>query len=293
MQTIFKHSKKDAFLIGQTILVLLTAIVMASLDLNVWWNLFIAPFHVMLILSMQNTSLHHHTHWATFDKKIFNNVYELLLAASAGLSPQVYRIVHSVHHKYVNDSPVNGNTKDGISVFAKGINGEVENAWKFCFRRAVIAWTIPWKYVLCQIWQPERVKLPMINYILWRREQFAFITFIVFLFSLNFIYGLWFLFVISFAACFLNYAWHYGEHYGSYHHRGDTTQDSVGIYNKWYNIFCFNSGLHQEHHHRPGVHWTKLSEITPVLPAGRVIANGMHIFNVPWKKDFKALLVKS
>jgi len=286
---IFKHSKKDAFLIVQTILVLSTAIVMASLDLNVWWNLFIAPFHVMLILIMQNTSLHHHTHWATFDKKIFNNVYELLLSASAGSSPQVYRLVHSVHHKYVNDSPVNKNTKDVISVFAKGINGEVENAWKFCFRRAVIAWTNPWKYVLYQIWQPGRHKLPMVNYILWRREQFAFVAFIVFLFFLNFMYGLWFLFVISFAAHFLNYAWHYGEHYGSYHHRGDTTQDSVGIYNQWYNIFCFNSGLHQEHHHRPGVHWAKLSEITPVLPAGRTIANGMHIFNVPWYTDCKKL----
>lgn len=292
MKTLFKHSAKDAVLIVQTVLTLLVAITIAVLDLDLIWNLLIAPFHIMLIVNVQNSSLHHHTHWSTFNSKVLNNLYELLIAAASGLKPQTYRLVHSIHHKYVNDLPVNGVSKDGISVFAHGVDGKVENVWKFCFRNAVIGWSAPWKYVFYQLWQAEKPNTRMMNFVLWRREQFATVVFFVFIMLLNFSYGIWLLFGIYFAAHFVNYSWHYGEHYGSYHHRGDTTQDSIGIYSKWYNFFCFNAGYHQEHHHRPGVHWTKQPEITPALPTSRVTVNGMHITNVPWVEHFK-LLVKS
>lgn len=292
MKTLFKHSVKDAVLIGQTVLTLLVAVAMAVLDLDLIWNLLIAPLHIMLIVNVQNSSLHHHTHWATFKSKVLNNLYELLISAASGLKPQAYRLVHSIHHKYVNDLPVDGISKDNISVFAHGVNGNVENVWKFCFRNAVIGLSAPWKYVFYQLWQSEKPNTRMMNYVLWRREQFATVAFFVFIMLLNFSYGIWLLFGIYFAAHFVNYSWHYGEHYGSYHHRGDTTQDSIGIYNKWYNLFCFNAGYHQEHHHRPGVHWTKQPEITAALPASRVTVDGMHITNVPWVEHFK-LLVKS
>jgi len=289
MATLFKHSIKDAILVGQTVLTVLVAVTMAVLDLDLIWNLLIAPLHIMLIVNVQNSSLHHHTHWATFNRKILNNLYELLIAAASGLKPQAYRYVHTVHHKHVNDSPVNGVTKDGISVFAHGVNGEVENAWKFCFRNAIVGWSAPWKYVFYQLWQKDRVKTPMMNFTLWQREQFAIVAFVFLIAAINLIYALWLVFVIYSISHFVNYSWHYGEHYGSYQHRGDTTKDSVGIYNKWYNALCFNSGYHQEHHHRPGVHWARLHEITPLLPDDRVTVGGMHITNVPWAKDFKSL----
>jgi len=292
MKKLFKYSAKDAILVGQTVLTLLVAVSMAVLDLDLVWYLLIAPLHVMLIVNVQNSSLHHHTHWATFNSKMLNNLYELLIAAASGLKPQTYRYVHSVHHKHVNDLPINGISKDGISVFAHGVNGEVENVWKFCFRNAVAGLLAPWKYVFYQFWKKERVKTPMMNFTLWRREQFAIVAFAFAIAAINLIYALWLIFVIYGISHFINYSWHYGEHYGSYHYRGDTTQDSVGIYGKWYNLLCFRSGYHQEHHHRPGIHWTKLHEITPLLPDTRVMVNGMHITNVPWIKDFK-LLFKS
>ena len=265
---------------------------MAVADLELIWNLLVAPFHILLIVNLQNSSLHHHTHWPTFNKKILNNLYELLLSAAAGLKPQTYRYVHTVHHKYVNDLPVNGKSKDGISVFEHGIDGQVENVWKFCFRNAIIGWSAPWKYILYQAWQSERPKTPMMNFLQWRREQFAIVVFVLAITTINFAYGLWLLFGIYFVAHFINYSWHYGEHYGSYHYRGDTTQDSVGIYSKWYNLLCFNAGYHQEHHHRQGVHWTKQPEITELLPPTRVIVNGMHITNAPWTQDFRLLFKK-
>lgn len=292
MKKLFKHSPKDSFLIAQTLLAIVLAYTMALLDLSACWNLLIAPLHILLILNIQNSSLHHHTHWATFNSKTLNNAYELLIAAASSSKPQMYRLVHTIHHKYVNDSPINGKTKDDISVFANGINGEVENVWRFCVSRAIVAWTDPWKYVFYQNWKSEKSKMSMMNFVQWRREQFSIVIFFLSILALNLVYGMWLLFVIHFAAHFLNYSWHYGEHYGSYHYRGDTTQDSIGIYSKWYNILCFKSGYHQEHHHRPGTHWTKLDDITPLLPKTRVIVNGMHITNVPWVEHFK-LLFKS
>jgi len=290
MKTLFRYSSYDAFLIAQTLFALVLPLTMALADLHLIWYLVLAPIHVMLILNLLNTSLHHHTHWPTFVDKRLNHFYELLISAASGLMPQGYRLIHNVHHKHVNDLPVNNVTKDYISVFAKGVNGNVENAWRFCFRRAIIAWVGPWKNVFYNIIKSDRNHVPpMINYKLASREQLAFVLFALLLLGTNFWYGLWYLGVIVFAAHFLNYSWHYGEHYGSYHHRGDTTQDAVGIYNKWYNTLCFNSGYHQEHHHKPGVHWTKLKEITSALPPTRVIARGMHIANVPWTKDFWTL----
>lgn len=303
MNTLFKHSSKDAFLVMQTLTALTIAYTLALLDLGVFWNLLIAPFHIMLILNLQNTSLHHHTHWSTFCNKTLNSLYELLLSSASGFRPQQYRRVHSIHHKYVNDSPIYGKTQDTISVFEHGVNGQVENAWKFCLRNAVHAWTIPWKQIQHLVWLPKSIKdrlpkspilrLPKNVYVemnlnQMRKETWAFIIFFVSILLINFTYGIWLLF-IYFISMFLNYSWHYGEHYGSYHFRGDTTQDSVGIYNRWYNLFCFNSGYHQEHHHRPGIHWTKLSEVTPYLPATRITVNGMHITNVPWLEHLKII----
>jgi fatty acid desaturase len=303
MNTLFKHSSKDALLVVQTLTALTVAYTLALLDLGVFWNLLIAPFHIMLILNLQNTSLHHHTHWSTFCNKTLNSLYELLLSGASGFRPQQYRRVHSIHHKYVNDSPIYGKTQDTISVFEHGVKGQVENAWKFCLRNAVHAWTIPWKQLQHLIWLPKSIKdrlpksptlrLPKNVYVemslnQMRKETWAFILFFVSIVLINFTYGIWLLFVY-FIAMFFNYSWHYGEHYGSYHFRGDTTQDSVGIYNKWYNLFCFNSGYHQEHHHRPGMHWTRLAEVTPYLPPTRITVNGMHITNVPWIEHLKII----
>ena len=292
MKSIFKYSWKDTWLILQTVLTISVAVAMAMLDPTLGWLVITAPFHILLIVCLQNSSLHHHTHWSTFNRKFLNQAYELLLASASGLLPQVYRIVHSIHHKHVNDLPINGSSRDIISVFGHGTDGQVENVWKFCYRQGRYIFILPWKYVFYQMWQPIRPRTPMMNFVLWRREQFAIVGFFLAIMLINFTYGLWLLFVIYGLAHFLDYSWHYGEHYGAYHYRGDTTQDSVGSYNQWYNVFCFNSGLHQEHHHCPGVHWTRLHEITKLLPPTRITTNGMHMANVPWLAHLK-LLFKS
>lgn len=290
MKPIFKHSPKDIFLVCQTLFLLGFAYAMALADLSWYWQLLVAPFHIFVIVNSQNSALHHHSHWTTFTSKTLNRVYDLLVSAANASKVQTYRIAHNTHHKYVNDIPVNGVCKDPISVFAQGNNGELENSWRFCYRMAVMQMLDPWKYVFVDAWKSARPYLPLYNFSLWRREQYAIVIFFLPLMLINFAYCAWLLVGIYFVAQFITYGWHYGDHYGSYQFRGDTTRDSIGIYNKWYNLISSNAGYHQEHHHKPAVHWTKLPTVTPLLPQDRVTFDGMHITNVPWVKDFKALL---
>ena len=278
---LFKHSVKDVFLLGQTLVTVAVPMVFAIVNPDVVWWALLLPLHVMLMLCCNNTSVHHHSHWETFNNKLLNRVYECVLSIAGATPVQVYRNAHLIHHKFVNDPPV---SKDIISVLANGTNGQAENVWKFC-----LGWTVKTNFLYG--WTTGKIKLmPLVKHTHWQREAGTLAVFTLLLLLLNFEYGLWWFFVVCPVMQFLNAAWHYGEHWGAHDRRGDTTQDSVGIYNWWYNTFCFNSGLHQEHHHKPGVHWTKLPSVTPLLHPDRVTARGMHIFNVPWSADFKKLV---
>ena len=259
---IFRHSSKDIMLVAMTVVIIVLTMGLAIADLSLFWLCLIAPLHILLILNVLNAAVHYHTHWATFVSKKANHFYELLLSAASGSKPELYRLVHAIHHKYVNDKPVDGKCKDTISVFGHGVNQQPENAWTFCWRHGVNAWLAPWRYVFLEIWKSQKPNTSMMNPVQWHRQQLAIVVFNLLVLFINFSYGIWLMFFIYLPVHFLNYAWHYGEHHGSYQHRGDTTQDSVGIYSPWYNFLFFNAGYHQEHHHRPGVHWTKLPELT-------------------------------
>jgi len=280
----FRYSIKDSFLILQTLVVFLLPVAMALYDPDFIWWILVLPLHVMLALLCSNTSVHHHVHWPTFNNKKLNSVYECFLSCVGMTSAQGYRNSHLIHHKFVNDPPV---SKDSISVLSKGQNNQAENAWTFCFSWAIMRNLQPYKFLFDQ--KPAGV---LIQTSQWRREMISILIFIATILFLNFKYGLWLCCVVYVVMQFLNAAWHYGEHWGAHNRRGDCSQDSVGIYSWWYNTFCFNSGLHQEHHYQPGVHWTQLDKLTSLLPADRVIVSGMHITNVPWAVDFKKLLFK-
>jgi len=288
MKSLFKHSVLDLLLVLQTICCVIFTLAIALLDLDFLWILLLTPVQVALMVNIHQTSLHHHCHWSTFRSKNLNNLYELFLACASGLQPQSYRWVHSVHHKWVNDRPVDGKTKDMISVFAHSVTDKPENLWLFCIREAFKDWSTCWRLVFYQIWKQPKPNIP-VNVKQYRMQAFAVVLFPIVIIATDFTYGLWFMLVVCTLSHFLDYVWHYGEHFGSYHFRGDTTRDAVGIYNKLYNSLCFNSGYHQEHHHRPGCHWSLLATVTPELPESRIIKKGMHIFNVPWWSDLKNL----
>jgi fatty acid desaturase len=79
----------------------------------------------------------------------------------------------------------------------------------------------------------------------------------------------------------MNNALSYSEHYNATDPE-DTKKDSTSCYNKIYNFLFFNTGYHQEHHYRPGVHWTKLPELQHQLPEDRNIVKYCLYNNNPY-----------
>lgn len=279
---IFRNSPKDIWLIVYTLAVGLMpfAIITADID-GVWWAI-VLPFQAWFIANLQNAPLHHHSHWSTFNNKTLNKIYEVILSAISGITHETWKHVHLTHHIHVNDCPVDGKTKDPISVFKNGKNGEVENFWSFCFSNAV--GDIKHKFIM----QKKQISKHIFDNKLNNIQNVSWIIYCALIFLANVKFGLWMI-LVYFVAHFLNYATSYGEHWGVLDRRGDTTQDSVGIYSKWYNWIGFGAGYHQEHHNKPGMHWTKLHTLTPKMHPNRRIVKSMHIFNAPYWAHFKLL----
>jgi fatty acid desaturase len=285
MKPIFRYSPKDIYLILYTVFMCALPIAVAAYNPSVPWILLITVFHVWFLVNGQNSSLHHHTHWTTFNSSKLNYAYEIFLSMIFVIPQTAWKHSHLIHHRYVNDKPVDGaDTKDPVSVYRYAENGELVNFWTYCFKSAlrfnnVFALKINSSFL--QV--PKHIKQ-------FQQEMLAQRLFILLIMLINFWYGVW-LMIIYFMSLIVNNANSYGEHWGALNRRGDTTQDSIGIYSKWYNWFGFNAGLHQEHHHKPGVHWTKLPEVTPLLHPDRVIVkHGVHITNNPFWSHLVALV---
>ena len=280
--SIFRYSAKDTYLILYTLILCPVPFLLIFWQVNFWALLLFWPIHAWLITNLQNSPLHHHSHWPTFHNKKLNSAYELLLSMVGGIPHQFWRRNHLKHHVYVNDKPVDGKTQDPVSVFAKGTNGEVQNFWKFCFTTMIVAFKnmVIFPKVPVQDSKPKMVAEVLLH------DLYFLAVFIV-----DYRYGLYLL-LVYIVAHFLNGATSFGEHWTVLDRRGDTTQDSIGIYSKWYNIVGFGAGYHQEHHHRPNIHWTQLPNLTPRMHPDRVVKHSMHIFNNPYWQHFKLLFQK-
>ena len=284
----FRYTPKDAYLVAYTFILAVLPFLMIWLQPSFMLLALLLPFHMWAIVNHQNGSLHHHSHWPTFESKKVNLVYELFLSMVAGIPHQLWKWAHLTHHVHVNDKPVNGLCKDPVSVFLYGKNGEPENFWKYCFIGTI-------KYLKDQ-WAPPSVKSGIktpasINMNQYNREILLFKLYLLSILLLDWQYGLWML-LVYFLAYFFNNATSYGEHWTVLDRRGDTTQDSIGIYSRWYNFVGFGAGYHQEHHNQPARHWTKLHEITHRMHPNRKIVGGMHITNNPYWSHFKLLFKK-
>jgi fatty acid desaturase len=287
MKQIFRYSKLDAFLLVNLVLVGAIPYAVAYFDPPFWSWLLISVFHIWFVVNVQNTCLHHHAHWSVFVSTPVNRVYELFVSAVSGLPLQLWRYGHLLHHKHINDKPVNGRTKDPVSVYKYSDTDEPTNFWVYCFQSALRGDA---KRAWIQA-PPDVVRIPELHS-RFLREQWAVRIYWFSIILINPLYGL-FLVPVYLLVYFVNNANSYGEHWGVLDRNGDTTQDSIGIYSTWYNIFGFGAGYHQEHHHKPGVHWTQLSKVTPVLHPDRKIVGGIHILNNPFWSHFKLLFKKN
>ena len=130
----FRYSAKDIWLIAYTIVLGLVPFFIINYQISFWVLLLTFPVHAWLITNLQNSCLHHHSHWPTFYNKKLNFAYEILLSIVGGIPHQIWKYHHLKHHIHVNDKPIDGKTKDPVSVFLHGKNNEVQNFWLFCFK---------------------------------------------------------------------------------------------------------------------------------------------------------------
>lgn len=288
MKPIFRYSTKDTYLVLYAIGVFLIPYAMAATDISAWWGI-AGALQVLLIVNVQNSSLHHHTHCHIFLNSWANHIYELFISATTSIPNQVWRQSHALHHKHVNDIPgSNGRTRDPLSVYRISGTSEPTNFWVYCFY-TIISEDIKYCWFVCP---PAIKKIPDLR-IRYYREWWMFKLYILSICLINWQYGIFLLliYVIGFA---VNNANNYGEHWGSGVKQNDTMRDSVGIYNSWYNWIGFNAGLHQEHHFKPGAHWSHLPNITTQLPSDRhIVKCGAHVANNPFWAHFKLLFKKN
>ena len=283
---LFRHSPKDAYLFLYTLAMLALPYYMAVYtEPSVWWIL-VGAVQSYLIANLQNTSLHHQSHWPMFESARLNSYYEILVSMPCALANQGWKWAHLLHHKYINDQPVDGVTRDPVSVFLRGQNGNPENFWNYTVVQGLFDLKMIFKKT--QYPNPALTKYA----IQYSREQWAIKFFFASILLINPVYFVC-LILVYWAAHAENRAISYGEHWTVLDRRGDTTQDSTSNYGWFVNWLGFGAGHHQEHHHRPGTHWTRYHEITPMLHPNRKLIPGLHIMNNPFWTHFKLLFKKS
>lgn len=282
----FRKTPLDSFLILYAVIAMVLPFVIAAFfDYVILW-VALAPMQAIFLVTIMNTSMHHHMHVPIFNSKILNRTYELFISAVTGIPFQGWKTFHTIHHKYNNDSIVNGKTYDPLSFYRYGKNGERENFWLYTvkgFWRDITGITILDKEDNCRT--PIKINKPTE----FRNEKIAFYCFLILIAFVNPTYAIFYVVCVYILSLILNNANSYGEHFGPVE-QSNFRANSVGNYNKLYNFLCFNSGLHQEHHVRPSAHWTELPKITKTLPTNRHTINTMYMFNAPWFKDLVALL---
>jgi fatty acid desaturase len=220
-----------------------------------------------------NGPMHYHIHRPMFVSRSANRVYELLCTSVALVGYQEYKFIHLEHHKHVNDVQVNGLVNDPVSIYRWG-NGTAEPFFSYVikssFRNVMQGRGLVHKNVTLDTTKSRQelgVKIATVLFLL-----FIDVSFIP-LYALM-IYSTW----------ALNWALSYCEHYAAID-CGDPKKDSVSCYSKMYNLLLFNTGYHQEHHYRPGIHWAKLPTIQKQLPTDRRVVNYTLFNNNPFLKE--------
>jgi len=276
---IFRNSTLDLFLVLYAMVAFALPFLIATYTPLLWWFI-LAPFQIVFAVIVMNTSMHHHMHVPIFRPKFLNRAYEIFISAAVGIPFHGWKYYHTIHHKHNNDFSVDGRTWDPVSFYRFGTEGKRENIWSYCFKgvlRDLSSATNNDPDDTCHIKRGLNVTPEL------RLENRAFHFYMICLAFVNVWYAVFYVFVylLMLAA---NNANSYGEHYGPVE-QSNFRANSVGSYGKWYNILCFNSGYHQEHHVRPSAHWTVLPTITSTLPTKRHTINTMYMFNGPWKSD--------
>jgi len=274
---LFKYSRWDAIpvlaAIAQLGYVLILFLAFPRLS---WWALI--PLGLVWSVSISwniNGISHNFLHNAYFKSPALNRAFSVLESVTVGFSQVFYEQVHKDHHKGNADLPdANGYTRDPLSIYKHGIDGQPEN---------------PWTYVFCSyfrddakaIYRAIRRKSRGLAY--WGVfEIVLFLSLYVAAGIANWRFICYFLPFYYFGHC-LSYLNGYYLHYGG--NPDVPLAWGVSSYHKLYNWLWFNNGYHAEHHYRPRVHWMDMKQLHEQLKDEQTRA-GVRVIAMPHALGF-------
>lgn len=252
--------------------------IVAGFDQRPWWgNLGCGGLYALAISWNINSVSHNFLHTPYFRWKPLNYAFSLLESVAIGFSQVFYTWVHLRHHEGNSDRPgPDGTTRDWLSIYRHGRNGQPENVWSYVFLGFFRDGGEP-------IYQALKKRRPFDAD--WGRLEIA--SFALFVVAMALISWKAVLFLIPFyylGECLSQLNGYY-EHF-----RGDPDTPlawGVSTYARLYNLTWFNNGHHAEHHYRPAVHWTRLPALHRAIAAQQQAA-GVHVIAPPHALGFLA-----
>lgn len=274
---IWRYSKFDAILLLLSIAQLITMLLLADHWEN--YSLLEQSGSFILLVFMMTYNIivisHLFTHTPWFKTPLLNCLTSMLNSINAGQSVQIYQLKHvRNHHRYNNDQKgVDNKTKDWSSTFQEGENNEHATLFRYAFIGAASSLINCGRELssiirLCKVTEREKIILKLVaNSPNKRASELQQIQ----LDRLAHLFGIIIFLLISWQwtlVCYLPAFYlalalvnvqNYYEHYGAM--PNNRAANSVSYYGQFYNLFAFNDGYHQEHHLRPGDHWSAMPEV--------------------------------
>ena len=270
----FAHSKLDALLVLIS-LAQLSFVVWGAVNFNTFSAIDLAVFAgvgLVLTVTQYHVVMHNFIHARFFRSRMLNAAYSVICSLPIMSPFTEAAIQHLNHHKHVNDpvDPTTATTRDPASTYRFGKGGRHEPIWRYAILAPLRELMEAPEYSGRRSKVRQQVRVEICGICL-------FWTAIV---IHDWCFALFYLIVI-YGAQVTSAAQNFFEHYGAM--PGNRMTDSVSCYGWLYNLAWFNNGYHQEHHYRPGVHWTKVKRLREeMLPDNqRRIARGAHFTNFP------------
>lgn len=236
-----------------------------------WWAVIPCGLAYAYALSWSVNGLaHNFIHTRYFRGATLNRCFSTMLSLLAGSSQQLYAFAHARHHLGNMDRPgPDGTTRDPISIYRHGRDGQAESAWGYALKAMLRD-------------RPLAACRALAIHSPGEGRQAAFE-----LAAIASFYGLAALYNWQAVALLLPFYYigrclsalnGYYEHY-----RADPDTPiawGVSSYHRLYNLLWFNNGYHAEHHFRPRLHWTQLPQFHAEI-AGRQRAAGVRMIDRP------------
>jgi fatty acid desaturase len=255
---IWKYSWRDSVPLSVTLFQLLLSIWCAATweQRTLGQNLLFAPCFLLLFWYNGLVASHNFVHTPWFKSDLLNRIYMALNSLNLGVPQLYYRYEHLLHHRYGNDRQGrNGQTQDPTSLFTYGKNGQPEPLIPYCLLG-------PFRANLLESFRAIRHKGEAAQlYFELATCAIGFGCYLV----LSWQYFLFLLIPTLYLGWALEHLENYYEHFGGIPE--NRFANSTSYYGWLYNALFCNEGYHQEHHLRPGVHWTKREQTRQELQA--------------------------